>query len=163
MTDDDFAELEALLARMRKHSSDHTCREWSMSCELIDEAAAAIRALMAENESLRNSVREMLPTFDPRFRYPGWEYGNALSVADRALGALNHRSTTDAWQPIESAPKDGTVLTLFARASNATASAVVFGWYSPELGWIELCFAPNRPVGIVPSHWKPRHQPPEQS
>lgn len=60
------------------------------------------------------------------------------------------------WRPIETAPKDGTPLILFARAKNATASAPVFGWYLSEMGWIESCFSPNRPVGIVPSHWMPR-------
>jgi len=59
------------------------------------------------------------------------------------------------WQPIETAPKDGTPVILFARCKTATASAPVIGWcINGE--WIEECFAPNRPVGIVPSHWMPR-------
>jgi hypothetical protein len=51
---------------------------------------------------------------------------------------------------------DGTVLILFARAKHATASAPVFGWWLPDLGWIESAYSPNHPVGIVPSHWMTR-------
>lgn len=61
-----------------------------------------------------------------------------------------------AWQPIDTAPKDGTPLILFARAKHATASAPVIGWWLPDMGWIESAYAPNHPVGIVPSHWMPR-------
>jgi len=60
------------------------------------------------------------------------------------------------WQDISTAPKDGTVLLLFARCKTATASAPVIGWHHPDLGWIETCFAPNSPVGIVPTYWMPR-------
>lgn len=59
------------------------------------------------------------------------------------------------WQPIETAPKDGTPLILFARAETATAPIPVIGWFI-DGKWIECCFYPNRPVGIVPSHWMPR-------
>jgi len=68
----------------------------------------------------------------------------------------------DAWQPIETAPKDGTPLILFARAKHATAGAPVVGWWIPDLGWIESAFSPNHPVGIVPSHWMPRPEFPAQ-
>lgn len=67
------------------------------------------------------------------------------------------------WQDIETAPMDGTPLELFARAKNATARVVVIGWYLPDVGWIEACFAPNSPVGIVPTHWKPRSEFPRHS
>ena len=59
------------------------------------------------------------------------------------------------WRPIATAPKDGTPLILFAREKTATASAPVIGWCI-EGEWIECCFAPNQPVGLVPSHWMPR-------
>jgi hypothetical protein len=70
--------------------------------------------------------------------------------------ALENGDGRDAWQPIETAPKDGTPLILFARAKHATASAPVIGWWLPDMGWIESAYTPNHPVGIVPSHWMPR-------
>jgi hypothetical protein len=60
------------------------------------------------------------------------------------------------WKPIETAPKDGTPLILFARAKHATASAPVIGWYLESHGWIEAAYGPNEPVGLVPSYWMPR-------
>ena len=65
------------------------------------------------------------------------------------------------WQPVETAPRDGTPLLLFARASTATASIVLVGWYLTHWDWIECCFAPNSPVGIVPTHWMPLPAPPQ--
>ncbi|VBB10646.1 hypothetical protein [Burkholderia stabilis] len=59
------------------------------------------------------------------------------------------------WNPIETAPHDGTPMLLFARAKNATASAIVIGWWLRDLGWIEAAFTPNHPVGLVPSLWMP--------
>jgi hypothetical protein len=64
------------------------------------------------------------------------------------------------WQPIESAPKDGTPCILFARAKNATAPAIIIGWYI-DGEWIEGCYAPNHPVGLVPTHWMPNPPFPE--
>lgn len=60
------------------------------------------------------------------------------------------------WQPIETAPKDGTPLILFARCVHATASAPVIGWWLPDRGWIEAAYSPNKPQGIVPSYWMHR-------
>lgn len=60
-----------------------------------------------------------------------------------------------AWRPISSAPLDGMPLLLLARAKNASASAIVIGWYLRDIGWIEAAFVPNHPVGLVPSHWMP--------
>lgn len=60
------------------------------------------------------------------------------------------------WRTMESAPRDGTPLLLFARAKNATAPGILVGWHLEDDGWIELCFGPrNDPVGIVPFAWMP--------
>lgn len=66
------------------------------------------------------------------------------------------------WQPIETAPTDGTPVLLFARAKHAPASAPVIGW-CVNGEWVECCFTPNHPVGIVPSRWMPLPDPPEHS
>ena len=63
------------------------------------------------------------------------------------------------WQPIDTAPHDGTPLILFARCKTATAPVVVIGHYF-EREWLEMTFVPNRAIGIVPTHWMPR--PPAQ-
>jgi hypothetical protein len=60
------------------------------------------------------------------------------------------------WQPIESAPKDGSVVLLFARAEQATASCVIVGWWLDEHGWIALTFGAAKMQKIVPSHWMHR-------
>lgn len=57
------------------------------------------------------------------------------------------------WQPIETAPRDGTPLLLFARCKTATAPVILVGWHIPDAGWIEASF--TRPVGVVPTHWMP--------
>ena len=67
------------------------------------------------------------------------------------------------WNPIETAPKDGTVLLLFARCKTATAPAVNIGWYIDGMGWIEAAFHPNEPQGLVPTHWMPRPEPPQEA
>ena len=59
------------------------------------------------------------------------------------------------WQPIDSAPRDGRPLLLFARSLRATASIVLVGWWSYGRGWRECAFEPNHPVGVEPSHWMP--------
>lgn len=61
----------------------------------------------------------------------------------------------EAWRTIDSAPKDGTPLLLFARCKTATAYGTVIGWHLPDLGWIECAFGPNKPIGIDPTHWMP--------
>lgn len=69
----------------------------------------------------------------------------------------------NSWQPMDSAPRDGTPLLLFARSKRATASVVLVGWFGgDDLGWIEGCFTPNNPVGIVPTAWMPLPDPPAQ-
>ena len=64
------------------------------------------------------------------------------------------------WRDIESAPRDGWPVLLFARCQHATASGIVVGWYLEDRGWTELSF--TSPVGIVPSHWMPLPSPPKE-
>lgn len=73
----------------------------------------------------------------------------------RAIATIIEVSRALDWKPIETAPKDGTPLLLFARCKTATASAPVIGWFV-DGEWIEACYTPNKPVGLVPSHWMRR-------
>lgn len=83
-------------------------------------------------------------------------YDAAEALAGRVIAKAIEALPAEGWQSMETAPMDGTPLILFARCKLATAPAPVIGWYHPELGWIECCFVPNRPVGLVPSAWMPR-------
>ena len=99
----------------------------------------------------------------PLFKRTGASaYDVALVLALRnnlteIIAALSDRS--DGWRDIESAPKNGTPLLLFARCKTATAPVVLVGWHDFDWGWIESSF--TSPVGIVPLAWQPRPTPPE--
>lgn len=105
---------------------------------------------MDKRDRVAQAVAECDKDFRPVFEVSDWAYARA----DHILQALQAAEEA-AWQPISTAPRDGTPLWLFARAKNATTAAQVVGWYLDEHGWIEAAFAPNHPVGLVPTHWQP--------
>ncbi|MCA8323265.1 hypothetical protein [Burkholderia cepacia] len=80
---------------------------------------------------------------------------NCIRATVHALNGMGACKGHGDWKPIETAPLDGTPMLLFARARLATASSIVIGWWLRDFGWIECAFTPNRPVGLVPSHWMP--------
>lgn len=83
------------------------------------------------------------------------EYGDDnVPLYAAPTAATDKGDGRDAWQPIETAPKDGTPLLLFARSIQATASIPMIGWFLDEHGWIAQSF--HGIDKIVPSHWMPR-------
>ena len=58
------------------------------------------------------------------------------------------------WQPIETAPKDGNVVMLFAREVHATAPVRVVGFYHPDNGWVAMGWT-SPPTELVPTLWQP--------
>ncbi|ARP86265.1 hypothetical protein [Bordetella genomosp. 9] len=59
------------------------------------------------------------------------------------------------WRDIETAPRDGTPLMLFARHINAEASTRVVGYWLDQTGWIAQCYMGQTHARLVPSLWQP--------
>lgn len=85
------------------------------------------------------------------------EFHEAVKELAEAVFLLVEAQPTysERWEPMDSAPKDGRPLLLFARSKLAGAPCVVVGWFHAPSGWIECAFHPNMPTGIEPFFWQP--------
>lgn len=119
-------------------------------------------APMPKAESVGERAREAARQWRGQTYYALKPLGDAAiralqnSVEDtvyRALSQGRDAGIEEGWRDIASAPRDGTPLLLRARCKGFEAECTVIGWWLPEQEWIELAFAPNNPVGIVPSAW----------
>jgi hypothetical protein len=132
----------------------------AMLTEENERLTARLTALESERDALlaaagKEAVAEVVGSQEicwVRVTSNGLKPGDKLYTAPAA--ALENGDGRDAWQPIETAPKDGTPLMLFARSIHATASIPMFGWFLDGYGWIAQSF--HRIDRIVPSHWMPR-------
>lgn len=82
----------------------------------------------------------------------------ADKVALRVAATLLERHHNGAWMPIESAPRDGTLLLLAGEPLRGyTEKYVTLGRsYGPDEEWVGEDYQPLLP----PSHWMPRPAPP---
>lgn len=62
------------------------------------------------------------------------------------------------WQPIETAPKDGSVILCAWFDDDGTTYAIA-GWYEP--GIADLCWYDQYDDAICPTHWLPLPPAPE--
>lgn len=70
-------------------------------------------------------------------------------------------SAPDGWQPIETAPKDGTEILAYGYArcdGSRYANGQHIAWWDAELGWTGR--DPDDRVTLHPSHWQPLPIPP---
>ncbi|KVT86313.1 hypothetical protein WT25_11205 [Burkholderia territorii] len=84
---------------------------------------------------------------------------NVIRIVRAALLAPTQQPSGEVtgWQPIETAPKDGTPLVMFARYVHATASIVVVASWLESYGmWVNQSFSGSPIQQVVPSHWMPR-------
>jgi hypothetical protein len=69
---------------------------------------------------------------------------------------------TGVWQPIETAPKDGTAILLWPynpgdAYGGYALKEVALGYYTPDEEW----FNPEQRCPFEPTHWMPLPEPPE--
>jgi len=85
--------------------------------------------------------------------WPAWKPAAIAAWNERRAPA--EAGAPSGWQPIETAPRDGRPLLLFARSLRAQSPIRLVGWWIYGRGWIEAAFAPNHPTGVEPTHWMP--------
>lgn len=111
------------------------------------------------NESLDEYPLYAVECVDCGLRGP---YGVMSSIAEMYWNEMNTREPKEAWQPIETAPKDGTPVLVYWAAQEVITEA----WYGDlEDGegknWYTTSadFLPLREL----THWQPRPSPPKES
>lgn len=60
------------------------------------------------------------------------------------------------WQPIETAPRDGTMVLLWHRNADGATAGWMLGWFDQFHEWENMC------GGLLePTHWMPLPDPPQ--
>lgn len=113
-----------------------------MSDYLSNECMADVRGAVAE---FRKHDQEL---------YPKTAVDLLLDSLDDLSNLVDQALAARAWQPIETAPVDGTPVLLFARYYDATASVITVGSFMPDLGiWINTSFGGAAIQRLEASHW----------
>jgi hypothetical protein len=157
--DDLDARLGALESAASPQANADTPAKLARDAVRMLEGYAASYDAMARDPKGNGSVDCRSVAQDIRANMAGW-FGAHLAEQVTATQpaqtdkALTKRAPT-AWQPIETAPKTGLWVTLFARYPSATAGAPHFGYFDPSDGkWYESGFLGR--CEIIPSHWMAR-------
>ena len=100
----------------------------------------------------------------------GITVGVSREALDIVLAALSSTAPMDGWRPIETAPKDGTTVQLFATEDGyldvcgfwSMASAAGLGWTITSQGDLVYSEGSRDPLYyLAPSHWRPLLAPPK--
>lgn len=108
-------------------------------------------------EMARQKLLEELSDEEAEYADVGGGYDALVRKAREALASLN--DTEEGWQPIETAPRDGTRMLLWVRGHLVMlGSWAGHGAYSGAAFWSN-----NVPIVPQPTHWLPLPQPPAQA
>lgn len=137
----------------------------------LHNVVAAARALLAEpppagEQSPRERLRAALDAMRVRVDEHGVGYDDVAGELAKALRAAHEllaepEPARDAWQPIETAPKDGTNVLLSEPWQDVT-----IGWFSQRgRGWCAFYngFEDNVDENCKPTHWMPLPEAPRRS
>lgn len=92
--------------------------------------------------------------FDPLSQdYPGPLEPVEIAQQDDTQARTGNTTIPAGWKPIESAPKEGTPVLLFARHIDAEASTRVVGWFNADYGWIAQSYIGQPVARLIPSQW----------
>ncbi len=119
----------------------HVCRAASVPDDVVERVA---RAICEENGWSADDVVDIHPKW---LRY--------IPDAQAALSAIG----ITGWQPIETAPRDGSVF--YAWLTGGYGLAIPISYHHPFWYASRFDAAPVRlPQGVEPTHWMPRSFPP---
>lgn len=76
--------------------------------------------------------------------------------AVRAYLAAAQPAASGAWQPMDSAPRDGTVVNVVARYPHAAAGFPQYACWREDLGGGWFVLSRNPPERVIPWAWRPR-------
>ena len=66
------------------------------------------------------------------------------------------------WQPIETAPKDSTIVLLYGLCVDWASAGVTMGYFNEDYGWrSQETDGYNDPFLLQPTHWMPLPEPPK--
>lgn len=117
-----------------------------------------------------NKLKQALKELAMTTRFAGTNhprnYSNAFDVVVKEIGRLENELEKYKWQPIETAPVDGTEFDAWHPVYGRTPRCIkcpqfetIFAW-EPETGLFTQSFSVSYPD--YPTHWMPIPQPPKE-